>query len=117
MKSFTKTENQKERNQDKEMNIINTSMNNIKTDDTKSIERNLSDVNISIITETNVSPVTPKKTSPSNEAIFLNTSYTNKEKKTKRQEKCLKKIILFLVIFAMCSLLYVLERKLTLRSR
>ena len=117
MKSLTKADNQKEKNEDKEINIINTSMNNIKTDDTKSIERNLSDVNISIITETNVSPVIPKKNSLSSEAIFLNTSYTNKEKKTKRQEKCLKKIILFLVIFAMCSLLYVIERKFTLKSR
>lgn len=114
MKSFNKTEKSKDKKEDKEMNVINTSMNNIKTDDTKSIERNLSDVNISIITEPNFSPVIQKKTS---DAIFLNTSYTNKEKKQKRQEKCLKKIILFLVIFAMCSLLYLIERKFTLKSR
>ena len=48
---------------------------------------------------------------------FVNTSFDTKEKRKRKQEKCIKKIIFFLLIFAMCSLMYIVVRDLKFCSR
>lgn len=109
--------------------ILNSSFNNInrKGEENKSLEKTLSDINISIVTDINNanSPITKESIFPKiineakiiKDAIFVNTSFDNKEKKKRKQEKCIKKIIFFLLIFAMCSLMYIVVRDLKFCSR
>ena len=108
---------------------FNSSLNNInpKSEDGKSLEKTLSDINISIVTD--ISNANSSKAKESlfpkiineakiiKDAIFVNTSFDTKEKRKRKQEKCIKKIIFFLLIFAMCSLMYIVVRDLKFCSR
>ena len=102
---------------------FNSSLNNInpKLEDSKSLEKTLSDINISIVTDISNANSSKEKESifPKiiKDAIFVNTSFDTKEKRKRKQEKCIKKIIFFLLIFAMCSLMYIVVRDLKFCSR
>lgn len=109
--------------------MLNSSLNNInpKSEDSKSLEKSLSDINISIVTDISnansskgkdsIFPKIINEAKIIKDAIFVNTSFDTKEKRKRKQEKCIKKIIFFLLIFAMCSLMYIVVRDLKFCSR
>lgn len=78
----------------------------------KSIEKTLTNANITILTENsnkgNLFPKIINEAKMLKDLIFVNKTFENKEKKKKKLEKCIKRVIFFLLVVACCSLLYIL---------
>ena len=78
----------------------------------KSIEKTLTNANITILTENsnkgNLFPKIINEAKMLKDLIFVNKTFENKEKKKKKLEKCIKRVIFFLLVVASCSLLYIL---------
>ena len=75
----------------------------------KSIEKTLTNANITILTENsnkgNLFPKIINEAKMLKDLIYINKTFENKEKKKKKLEKCIKRVIFFLLVVACCSLL------------